>query len=76
MKLSKEIYIGDYKIGENSPTYIIAEIGTNHHHGDMEIIKTMVKEAKNSGANAVKFQTYDVKNNYKNCKIHSLVILY
>ena len=58
MKLSEEIYIGDYKICENSPAYIIAEIGTNHHHGDMEIIKTMVKEAKNSGANAVKFQTF------------------
>jgi N-acetylneuraminate synthase/N,N'-diacetyllegionaminate synthase len=58
MKFSKEIFISDYKIYNNSPTYIIAEIGTNHHHGDMEIIKRMIKEAKNMGANAVKFQTF------------------
>jgi N,N'-diacetyllegionaminate synthase len=58
MKLSKEIHIGDYKICENSPTYIIAEIGTNHNHGDMGIIKRMILEAKEGGADAVKFQTF------------------
>lgn len=40
----------------NKP-YIIAEIGVNHE-GDMELAKRLIKEAKEGGANAVKFQTY------------------
>ena len=37
--------------------FIIAEIGSNHN-GDFELAKEMVKAAAQSGANAVKFQTY------------------
>lgn len=37
--------------------YIIAEIGVNHN-GNIEIAKKMVKTAKESGAHAVKFQTF------------------
>lgn len=36
---------------------IIAEIGVNHE-GDMEMAKNMIKDAKKSGADVVKFQTY------------------
>ena len=39
------------------PPYIIAEIGVNHE-GDMGLAKKIVKQAKNGGANAVKFQAY------------------
>ena len=38
-------------------TYIIAEIGVNHN-GDLELAKKMILAAKESGADAVKFQTF------------------
>ena len=38
-------------------TFIIAEIGINHN-GNLELAKKMIREAKKSGCNAVKFQTF------------------
>ena len=40
-----------------SSVYIIAEAGVNHN-GDMTLAKRLIDEAKNAGANAVKFQTF------------------
>lgn len=40
-----------------SRVYIVAEIGCNHN-GDFELAKRMVDEAKKSGVDAVKFQTF------------------
>jgi len=37
--------------------YIIAELGSNHN-GDMELAKKMILEAKESGADCVKFQSW------------------
>ena len=37
--------------------YIIAEIGVNHE-GDMSLAKRLIEEAKEGGADAVKFQSY------------------
>jgi len=37
--------------------YMIAEIGVNHN-GDMDLAREMIDTAKNSGADAVKFQTF------------------
>ncbi|MDC0519372.1 N-acetylneuraminate synthase [Candidatus Pelagibacter ubique] len=37
--------------------YIIAEIGVNHN-GNISLAKKLIKEAKNSGADAVKFQSF------------------
>ena len=39
--------------------YIISEIGINHN-GDIEIAKQMIKESKDCGADAVKFQKRDI----------------
>ena len=41
------------------PIKVIAEIGINHN-GDMGICKSLIDIAKNSGADAVKFQKRDI----------------
>ncbi|MGO3708363.1 MAG: N-acetylneuraminate synthase family protein [Mesonia hippocampi] len=48
--------ISPYKKELHKP-YIIAEIGVNYE-GSMELAKRLVDEAKEGGADAVKFQTY------------------
>ena len=40
--------------------YLIAEIGVNHEN-DLDLAYKMIEEAKNAGANAVKFQSYSVE---------------
>lgn len=40
--------------------YIIAEAGVNHN-GDLELAKKMIKVAKESGADAIKFQTFQAE---------------
>jgi len=56
-----EVVIGNRKVGEGHPCYIVAEIGINHN-GDIEIAKRLIDLAKLSGCDAVKFQkrTIDV----------------
>ena len=49
--------IAGRKIGPQEPPYCIAEVGINHN-GDLEIAKRMINVAKDSGADAVKFQTF------------------
>jgi pseudaminic acid synthase len=51
------IAINNQLIGHSQPTYIIAEISANHN-GDFELAKQMIAAAKESGADAVKLQTY------------------
>ncbi len=45
------------KIGEEQPTFIIAEAGINHD-GDINLAKDLVLKASDSGADAVKFQIF------------------
>jgi len=47
--------IGKRTVGETNPVYVIAELGINHN-GDMDIAKQMILSAKETGADAVKFQ--------------------
>lgn len=53
-----EITIGDRKIGLNHPTYFIADIAANHD-GDLDRAKTLIHLAKETGADAAKFQNFD-----------------
>tara|TARA_B100001059_G_C17836051_1_gene588177 strand:+ start:1963 stop:2820 length:858 start_codon:yes stop_codon:yes gene_type:complete len=45
------------QIGNGQPTFIIAEVGINHN-GNFNTAKELIKSAKDSGADAVKLQTY------------------
>jgi len=50
-----EVKIGDKRIGEGHPCFVVAEIGINHN-GRLELAKEMISAAINVGADAVKFQ--------------------
>jgi N-acetylneuraminate synthase len=53
--MSKEITIGNRKIGDGHPTYLVAEIGINHN-GSVDIAKALIDVAEKNGVDAVKFQ--------------------
>jgi pseudaminic acid synthase len=55
--MSKSITIAGKTIDESSPCYIIAEVSANHNQ-DIEIARQTVIAAAETGADAVKFQTY------------------
>jgi sialic acid synthase SpsE len=63
MKSVQDIYkmaiikINKRKIGENFPTYFIADIGANHD-GSLSRAKKLIKLAAKAGADAVKFQHF------------------
>mgnify|MGYP001429404059 CR=1 FL=1 len=53
----KEIKIEDRKIGENQPTYFIADVAANHD-GDIERAKDLIYLCAEAGADAAKFQHF------------------
>jgi N,N'-diacetyllegionaminate synthase len=53
--------LGNKEIGEGKPCYIIAEAGVNHN-GRLDYAKELIQIARDSGADAVKFQTFKVEN--------------
>ena len=57
MTMTPTISIENRKISKDNQPYIIAEMSANHN-GDIENAFKIIKEAKNSGADAVKIQTY------------------
>lgn len=61
--MKKIVQIKNKKIGGDNPTYIIAEIGSNHNR-DKNIAKKMIDEAALAGVDAVKFQTFKAEKLY------------
>ncbi|WP_134683508.1 N-acetylneuraminate synthase family protein [Brevibacillus migulae] len=57
MEFKTSINIGKSKISINNPTYFIADIASNHD-GSLGRAKELIWLAKESGANAVKFQHF------------------
>jgi pseudaminic acid synthase len=55
--MNPHITIGKRKIGKGYPTYVIAEMSANHQN-DFEIAKKIVYAARESGADAIKLQTF------------------
>lgn len=53
--MKREITLGNKRIGDEHPVYIIAEIGINHN-GDINTAQALVKAASDVGVDAVKFQ--------------------
>ena len=52
------MHIGKNTIGNANPVYIIAEAGVNHN-GILDFVIQLIDVASESGADAVKFQTYN-----------------
>ncbi len=61
--MRNSIVIGNKTIGEDSPCFIIAEIGINHN-GSVDLAKKMIDEAVEAGCDAVKFQKRTVTKVY------------
>ena len=55
----RTLQLGNLQIGEGQSTFIIAEIGINHQ-GDVNIARKLIEDAKECGANAVKFQKRNI----------------
>ena len=49
------VKIGDRRIGDDQPCFIVAEIGINHN-GDIDFAKRLISVAVAAGCDAVKFQ--------------------
>jgi len=53
--MNREVTIGNRKVGDGHPAFIIAEIGINHN-GSLEFARQMILAAHQAGVDAVKFQ--------------------
>src|SRR5205085_2699972 len=52
-----KIMLGNRRIGNDDPCFLVAEIGINHN-GELELAHRTIDAAADSGADAVKFQNY------------------
>lgn len=53
--MTDAVTIGNHKVGDGNPVYVIAEIGLNHN-GSIETAKQLIDVAAHAGCQAVKFQ--------------------
>ncbi len=64
--MNNEISIAGRKIGPAYAPYVIAEMSANHN-GSIEVALRIIEEAKKSGADAIKMQTYTPDTLTLNC---------
>ena len=64
--MNKEIMIGNHKISEDSPTFVIAEMSANHLM-DFDRAVAIMQAAKDAGADAIKIQTYTPEPHCTSC---------
>lgn len=62
---SEGIQVGSFTITDDSPTFVIAEIGINHN-GSLRIAKQLIEKAVCAGANCAKFQMRNLSSLYRN----------
>lgn len=55
--MGNTVTLNERTVGSSYPCYIIAEIGSNHN-GSLETAQSLIDIAKESGCDAVKFQSY------------------
>ncbi len=53
--MKREIVLGERRLGDGHPVYIVAEIGINHN-GELDIARQLIDAAIHAGVDAVKFQ--------------------
>lgn len=58
--MNEAVRIGDRLVGDGQPVFVVAEAGVNHD-GDLVQAERLVDAAAAAGADAVKFQTFDVE---------------
>jgi N-acetylneuraminate synthase len=68
-----DININGRKIGPNHPPYIIAELSANHNGNIVRAFET-IKAARDSGADAVKIQTYTADTMTIDCDTEEFMI--
>ena len=56
----RTLKIAGRMIGKGEPCFVIAEAGVNHN-GDINLAKKLIDVAKEAGADAVKFQTFQTE---------------
>jgi sialic acid synthase SpsE len=68
-----DITINGRKIGPSHPPYIIAELSANHN-GNIERAFETIKAARDSGADAIKIQTYTADTMTIDCDTEEFMI--
>lgn len=58
--MPKTFCIDNHWVGENYPSYFIADIAANHD-GDLQRAKDLIYLAAEAGANAAKFQHFQAE---------------
>jgi len=61
----RSLLLGDRRIGDDQPTFMIAEIG-NNHNGRIDLAKQLIDAAAAAGADCAKFQMRDMTELYAN----------
>jgi sialic acid synthase SpsE/sugar phosphate isomerase/epimerase len=62
--LLEGVRIGERQINDESPVFVIAEVGINHN-GSVEMARRLIRATKDAGADAVKFQMRNMARLYR-----------